>query len=1673
MLKKFLAISIILFLIGTIGFSQQKFFGVSSDAQIISRKNREVSIYFHKQPGGKIERVFYRGMTDLETHWLDDDENRESFSNLFRLPTDFEVVDLNGEFMLFTSVPLIRQICYSNLEDSIKSFGFNSHEDYQILDPTKMKTLNDSLIVVDKKMKKITQWKYSNSSMIQTDTLPFNNLFYPIDIAILEGSQNIWENCFVLDTGDNKLKYYINGEYHEFYLGDYLGDTRVWINAPSALEAVRINGEINIYLTDDKEGTLVRFRINQDGLPEYVSHYSLFPGTGRYMDYSDIEIGYNYDRIFVLEKRYDRIHVFNLELDYFDEIRFRPDTANHEERTDIAAIDIYRGSNINKFGTTLVKEEDIIRVLTTDGAYREYAMTYKNYMIDRSKPYTFFFNPKVMSGLDLYIQVMKEASNESVFFQIEEIENRHNGEGSFCGSSVYITPQITGDKAHIPWDGMLDAGIANEGVHRIKLLMKSDEIQNPDSMDAYVKGFNAYRFLDYVNIMVDHKLDLATLNILNNPEDYFSDPAMVNKIYEYIAYIRNSHLKENRKYPYFNAYLDLITYLAEIKASEYYTGVREPEERAVQLKNPYSFMINYKNLEKPDIEVLAKSPLNILSANQGDAAAKISELSGGEAKNFGYVDGAGVSKFEPSQFYFDETQNTAYLLDSNGDVIHNSAEWFIRDGNGDYCTYWNGTGYMMHVSHPEYRNWFFENRVGPLMDSFDGIFLDDVWSNVYNNLQIIDGLGGDLVLHSNTSSDWLGGTWLTDYSAQWEAGNFAGSYLVVNGKKALITGNSENVLWIADSLITDTGAGIGYEIIAQSNSIYQDQVVNWLGYEETYAESMTAFLGELKQYLENLNKELILNMWLERKEFTDDYANNADYIVNEALTHTWNMNNFVTKQYMSIDFWEAKERYEHMLEGHSAKLITIAYPYNNQSYFELMAANALLSPWDDYTQEPRGLVAATNVNISQYYHDDFLDFEIGKPLADLKVETYTAGGSYLYREFEGGTLFYNPERFTMTISGKSPVSTFISYPTKKICYGLDDIVLPPRSAALIVDSLSPIYTALLADNPWYTKRDDNLAFVVFTQSGADKVGTNSIWIEGGYSNNKNFIFDGSGSVPEGDAQKLFHAGNGADSFIETGSARFQLLGTEQGYIINSESVYLIPRVYDSATWAVLEEGIDFDVITRSINNATLDGNATWQTEVQITNRAYFNRTLSVWYFDKSVDSQFKSYWQREHGVLYRDPAGTALFTGNIDQNACSIELVEGIDYFFVPEKTLWSWHYREPVTLDTSSSITINTKDLDIQWGDVDPESMILVDSHNTGNAGEFSGKSVTDQVRNISIRKPRILVYGFREKVREGEYGLTILPENRVANQFSIASLLKRDEGYLYDRVVVTGDYSEFGSIDGFLNSNENDIGTYNDLTDYFDLVIITDVLQELPGREFKPTDEVELHTSNMKYDYESWLTNTDYYFMENYDGMIIDKSGGLRSFLYTGLHIRVWNIPGMATNAPDSEYLIHHYQRIVGSSLHEFSDKMGITDITGEFVESTDYQLLSADILGITDNHFEFGETASKWDNGGSFACYIAYGGLRPSTGGGYHQVFAIERSSGYVSGVAYQRTGLLPNVFWLGITYEDIRHVIKKIIGTTITFENISGYAPDDQLYLYFSEYSDKLDYHPAAEITGGLY
>ncbi|MDC7126962.1 MAG: hypothetical protein PQJ46_15425 [Spirochaetales bacterium] len=1535
------------------------------------------------------------------------------------MATDLKIINFNGDGVAFAAIPEKNDVLFISHD---KIDYFSNYCTNVMSFPKEISVTNDGHVyVLDKVTRKVSIWVYDGQDVSFKGFLSDTFGSELVGVCANPDSQFQREtntnDMFLLNQ--HKIIYNINGNTYEFDLSNKDINNGLDIMAPENILYFKNSTGQYLILNDKYEGKIIKYSIKGTDIV-YEKYFKTGAVLSKSVSYKDI--GYNpvYDEICLLDSSSNSVmEVFSSNLDSHYQIKFEKE---------INAIDFYDGDEIKILDTTSFFKASLVTAITEEGSVKQYYYSTKDVafseteqpiIFNLSQDTTFYFDIDFLDqeyDIKFLIQPLSALMSSGSTNSTKTIDFPEKGSWWNVKESLFDAEKINNGRYKLTYNANVFSKDFEEGPCRVYILKAPFKISD--------RSISEYIAIAHIDLIADYKLDNSITSIINNIYNLNIPKEKLDTIKGSVHELHSSLDKKNY-------YINLMKILENLNSEEILAcdNYKLGEEL-----NSNSFYINYKDLTKNEIVAMASSHMNILSSNQGDKARKIKEISKIASKNFGYADGAGVSSFETRLFYWDENSKTAYLKDSNGNVIPESSEWFIRDGNHNYCKYWNGTGYMMHISNSLYQNWFFENRISPLIKDFDGVFLDDVWSNVYNNTVVIDG-DGVQTFYSNDTSDWLGDSWLTDYSASWSENEYAGKILACNGQKIEITGNSKNTLWFNKNDLTKMGSNFAYKIISVGNSIYQDQVVSWLPQPETYSDSMIKFLGKLKHYLENKGKELIINMWLEKDYLTTEYANNANYIVNEALTHTWDMNNFVTKQFLAVDYYEAEARLGKMTK-HKNKTITISYPHNQQSYLELIGVTLLLSKYDK--KDPKLLVTGSNINLSQLYVNRLQTVDFGSPLGEHQMIKLKGRDYYLRREFKNAWVLYNPSRHGINVADLNDYNGIVFPVYKDIqSYKSSDkpLYIPQRSCLFIAKDGTNFFKKL-EKNMTYCQLSDEEKFISFTSAGKEKIGSNSVWINGGYSNNKNLIMDGTGVIPKGETIKLFHAGNGQSSSVKANDLKkFSINGVKE-FVMSPDSISKIIKIFDSSTLDELKANVDYTITYR---NLTFDeeGVPKWDTRVTILNSNFYNKNLTILYIDRNSADDTSIFCQQEHGILINNEPKLELITGGIDYVDCNTSLIENVDYYALTEETYRLWDYSASVNT-SKNKIIFNTKDYNIDMGHIEPESLIVVSDELNPDSNEFNGHKLDIKSSDIEIYKPRILYYGFREDVRYSDSGKTIPSLSRQINNYTPASLFKKDEGVFYDRVIVTGDYDEFGSINGFVKSDENDIGGIDELSKYFDVVIIGDTFQELgTDKELSDIPSQPAQDNDISL-FKSWLKDEDYNFIKKFDNLLIDQRGGLLSFEW---------------NSDRSNY--------VKNTLPNLKNKFGVSSIAGEPVDSSNYVILWPNVQGVSDNHIKIGEAYNHWENNGKYASYVPFGSF--DTTDGYHKVFSIEKSTGRPSGVAfYKYNKTVPNILWLGVSFTDMKYLIDSWIGVRVEFKNISKYSSGSDFKVLYNQYTDQLSY-----------
>ena len=293
--------------------------------------------------------------------------------------------------------------------------------------------------------------------------------------------------------------------------------------------------------------------------------------------------------------------------------------------------------------------------------------------------------------------------------------------------------------------------------------------------------------------------------------------------------------------------------------------------------------------------------------------------------------------------------------------------------------------------------------------------------------------------------------------------------------------------------------------------------------------------------------------------------------------------------------------------------------------------------------------------------------------------------------------------------------------------------------------------------------------------------------------------------------------------------------------------------YNSFTkGTAIVEGTDY-LVEHKEWDATSSGKGKWKTYIYFLTDQH-TETLDVYYFEYGLEDGYPRYIrngeQAEFGLIYRKNSGFKLLTGDINQIDATDELTEGTDYFIIPEITRHKWDYRfknpfgqflEDKTFTATFSLNsiYNTNNMQgikgIHWGSIDPENALLVNASQSDSDCGVNGKKAI--YASKTIVRPKVLIYGFTKTIRDGDLA-TILPESRVYDQWLYENQLKKFEGIYYDEVTITGDWDGvintgsdkgyLGSIKGMLDDPGSGFDTWEDIADYFDVIILNDTFME-----------------------------------------------------------------------------------------------------------------------------------------------------------------------------------------------------------------------------------------------------
>jgi hypothetical protein len=916
---------------------------------------------------------------------------------------------------------------------------------------------------------------------------------------------------------------------------------------------------------------------------------------------------------------------------------------------------------------------------------------------------------------------------------------------------------------------------------------------------------------------------------------------------------------------------------------------------------------------------------------------------------------------------------------------------------------------------------------------FKGVFLDDVWDHIIINYTDIKD-----ATDSNVTSDWAGATWVTDTSKSWTVNEWAGYQVQIAGAGPWfnITDNTADTINF-DGPNGNVGAGKAYAIKCKF------EVDNGV----TYAEAMTDFLAEIRAHVETRSIEyegstarlaqgvIMLNTWpidfANYQDFVDAInLNYHHYVMFEALQCTWIMANEVTKQFKINDWHQALDRYDQM-KLTNVRLATLGYPPHQQMYLAHLAAGMLLSKYSDKIED---IISGSNIVLDQIFYDMLMargletKFTVGIPDSGYE-DSYNAANYDHYavhwRKFTGAYVYFNPARKVRKLE-VIPTEELISYHTgdareNGTAY---DLYLPPWSMeALFRPTMAGRIAALfLSEYHPYTYIDCNAAWVIFTAAGAAAIGTSSVWINNGHGHHKKFIIDGTATIPEGEPSQLFHAGDGAATSVTGYDADTEAIvgtGINSAVTLTSKTIYAVPFV-EITGGAALVPGTDYLVEYKESENNAID-KGIWETDIYfLTDQTGVN--LTVYFYEQGLGGDGypdPDYERVEHGILYREATGFELITGDIDYADCGTTLEEGTDYFLIPEIIRWKWEYRiknpfsivgamtgDPPAINTRNIISSDTPGVrKIQWGDVDADNVILVDAAHT-SATSYNGKKLSYGSKTVT--KPKVLIYGFTKDPRDASYATKAVAD-RTFNKWRTENLIDREDGVLYDDVVITGYYDgiedpvdtgAWGSIQGWMDAESK---TYAEAQAYFDVVIILDNFLEASAGSASTREQ-----------WSSWLDEVDYNFLsgfkstESQNKLIIDVRFGGTGFVYyggvqaIGTSLRNWSTGADLTDLYGVLYFASAaFSDLTDTDADIYADEDG-TKLSTTLL--TDYRIFNS-IKNITDHYAvpvpTDPEEETSWpyyntyENGGDSFSYIPRSALIRS---GYAQATIFEHSKLY---------------------------------------------------------------------------
>ena len=904
---------------------------------------------------------------------------------------------------------------------------------------------------------------------------------------------------------------------------------------------------------------------------------------------------------------------------------------------------------------------------------------------------------------------------------------------------------------------------------------------------------------------------------------------------------------------------------------------------------------------------------------------------------------------------------------------------------------------------------------------FHGLFMDDVWTSIYRegvNMSIID----DGIAETVTT------ILLTDNDKTWEINHWAGFYVKITGQSPiLILSNTSSTLSFSGN--PTTGSNLSYQIKTRFEVMYG----------VPYADKMADFIETVVEHVENNSYNFyrnwnrcekgifMLNTWPDIWSYYSQFVAAVNkrfqhFIMFEALQMTWNMANEVTKQFIILDWHESISRFGEMkVSGGvgNARLAILGYPYNQQAMITHLAGSYIVSNYSNNTIED--ITASGNIVLDQLYYDMLMagnvdnNKTIGFPEAGYEttfIQSQFDRYGIIYRKFEGCHIFYNPSRQFRTLEYMFSEDV-VDYFTGQT-YGANSLytfIFPPRTPIFFFRNSSigeDAYNYLFEYFP-YTYIDFNMAWIVFTDSGVAAIGTNSVWISNGYTGNKRFVLDGSQSVPDGEPERLFHAGDGISTYVNGHTPDTEeIIGTGIGTDLVLTSLTILGVVKISS----LIPGIDYLIEQKEWDNSE-SGKGKWKTYIHfLTDQTGVN--LTVYYFEQGLDGEgwpqtISSGSQIEHGVLYRNKIDFSLKTGDIDEEDCVTPLVEGVDYYIVPELVRHKWDYRMRPYGDFTTSSTFNAEiNLNmiyavggnanikgIHWGIIDAENAILINA-NGETDNSINGKKAI--YSNKTILRPKILIYGFTATPRDTNLD-ALAPVNRTLDQWSFEFQMKKYLSIYYDAVYVTGDYDgvleeanegQWGSINGMIEDENNNFNDWQDVADYFDVIILNDTFTEYQSGSISG-----------KTQWSSWMEIEDYLLIKNFkkraiefnrNVLLIDRRMVAPAFVWWGGNLPIQSIllnkgaaliPGYNLQSDLTDvfgclyYGSLNIDNLANSSANVYTKAKSGAYIKYSSKFKTDYRIGKK--TSVT-NHYIFDEEDFEnhpmfnvWENGGEYISYI----------------------------------------------------------------------------------------------------